>query len=279
MKYQETLWVQAQINRHGFGPVEVDGDYGEGTQAAVRQFQAANDLVVDGDVGPRTRTALTAVSSRQGMLPVIRERRDALLVKMGNRPPESDKLRYVLTWSLNDLGRREYPYGANRGNSIMHLVHNPFKGDQSYAQYAKWADQSSYPPWCALAVCNWIAYGTGATHWGDAAPPGKGDPALYIPHPFPRWFGAVAQIEDWANETGRFHTFTGDPGECPPGAIFTMARGKSGSDPQTAIRNGHTGLVIADEGDHVVTIEGNTGNAVETRRREKTGLRGWVRWW
>ena len=50
---------QVQIALVAFGyPIAVDGTYGPRTEAAVRDFQAANDLEVDGIAGPDTQTAL-----------------------------------------------------------------------------------------------------------------------------------------------------------------------------------------------------------------------------
>jgi hypothetical protein len=46
---------------------EVDGVYGEGTQAAVIEFQQANDLTADGIVGPDTVRALNAALAEQGV--------------------------------------------------------------------------------------------------------------------------------------------------------------------------------------------------------------------
>ena len=53
-------WVQWHLQRKGYniGASGIDGQYGSGTQAAVKQFQRASGLTVDGIVGPKTREAL-----------------------------------------------------------------------------------------------------------------------------------------------------------------------------------------------------------------------------
>ena len=50
--------VQLALERAGFSPGALDGIFGARTDAAVRQFQRANSLQVDGIVGPRTLAAL-----------------------------------------------------------------------------------------------------------------------------------------------------------------------------------------------------------------------------
>ncbi|MFZ5439229.1 MAG: peptidoglycan-binding protein [Myxococcota bacterium] len=57
--------LQQLLVRHGFDPHGVDGSFGPKTLAAVREFQRAKGLVVDGYVGPITWGALEkAPSSR-----------------------------------------------------------------------------------------------------------------------------------------------------------------------------------------------------------------------
>lgn len=46
--------------------VAVDGDFGPGTEAAVKRFQRAYGLTVDGIVGPQTQNALNALESSDG---------------------------------------------------------------------------------------------------------------------------------------------------------------------------------------------------------------------
>lgn len=46
--------IQASLYCHGYSPTGIDGKFGKGTDAAVREFQKAKGLEVDGSVGPAT---------------------------------------------------------------------------------------------------------------------------------------------------------------------------------------------------------------------------------
>ena len=56
---QWVVELQQELTRHGF-PVSADGEFGAVTEDAVRDFQSANGLTVDGVVGPLTWAALAA---------------------------------------------------------------------------------------------------------------------------------------------------------------------------------------------------------------------------
>src|SRR5438046_2211564 len=56
----EVKQVQLKLTSLGFDPGPADGEYGPATAAAVRAFQKATKLEVDGVVGPQTRKALRA---------------------------------------------------------------------------------------------------------------------------------------------------------------------------------------------------------------------------
>ncbi|HEY1088416.1 MAG TPA: peptidoglycan-binding protein [Archangium sp.] len=60
--------VQQLLQRAGIPTGPIDGDYGAMTQAAVRRFQTARGLPVDGVVGPRTWAALRS-GATQGPTP------------------------------------------------------------------------------------------------------------------------------------------------------------------------------------------------------------------
>jgi cytochrome c peroxidase len=56
----DVVIVQHALQTRGYnvGPAQADGIYGPTTQAAVKRFQGAHGLTVDGIVGPLTRHAL-----------------------------------------------------------------------------------------------------------------------------------------------------------------------------------------------------------------------------
>jgi hypothetical protein len=58
MRREIIFEIQQALAARGFDPGEIDGDYGPDTQAAVRDFQTAVGLLVDGAVGPETSEAL-----------------------------------------------------------------------------------------------------------------------------------------------------------------------------------------------------------------------------
>ena len=59
-KGESVKWLQYELNKHGYG-LAVDGSFGAKTEAAVKDFQKQNNLVVDGICGKNTFGKLKAV--------------------------------------------------------------------------------------------------------------------------------------------------------------------------------------------------------------------------
>ena len=57
-KGESVKWLQYELNKRGY-KLSVDGDFGAKTEAAVKDFQSKNKLVVDGIVGKNTIRSLT----------------------------------------------------------------------------------------------------------------------------------------------------------------------------------------------------------------------------
>lgn len=66
---EDVKLVQTYLNNNG-AKLNVDGIFGELTTNAVKNFQRANNLSVDGVVGPKTYAKLTPVSSEKPQAPV-----------------------------------------------------------------------------------------------------------------------------------------------------------------------------------------------------------------
>lgn len=62
MPSERVVRIQRRLKDKGFDPGEIDGIWGRHTIAAVRMFQEANGLKIDGVVGPKTVAALFAAA-------------------------------------------------------------------------------------------------------------------------------------------------------------------------------------------------------------------------
>lgn len=76
-KSDVVLACQQRLRELGYLTTTPDGAYGDDTAVAVRQFQARNDLVVDGYLGPSTRIALNSSEARANGL-MLGEQGDAV---------------------------------------------------------------------------------------------------------------------------------------------------------------------------------------------------------
>lgn len=83
MRGPDVCWVQRRLTRSGYRVID-SGVYDAQTAAAVRAFQQAHDLVVDGLVGPATRTALEDVALRG---PLAADKAEEPMPALPVRPP------------------------------------------------------------------------------------------------------------------------------------------------------------------------------------------------
>jgi hypothetical protein len=264
-KGEAVRFCQERLNHHGF-LLTADGIFGPATQKVVEQFQASRHLVVDGIVGDKTWDALLLEKRAEVPGDLYEEERVALWAackeQLGRVPERYQKVvEAVLKVALDDLGKVETPDGSNWGDSILHLV-------KGYNKYWK-IDDDVHRPWCAMAVSSWLKIGLGVKKWEDT--------------PFEKFYGGVSQIETWAKKNVSGYAggmFASSKSVYPcPGDIFTMGRGGSDSDPSSTVTAGHIGIVLYDDGKYVQTIEGNVSNGVFSRRRAKTQLRWFIRWY
>jgi hypothetical protein len=100
-------------------------------------------------------------------------------------------------------------------------------------------------PWCA-------AFATGMWHYSPK-------------NPFTKSIGSAYGVRDWGKKNNRVVPNTG---KAEPGDIFVILRDNA---------HGHVGIVAADLGDKVATIEGNSGNSVKKLFRKKADLACFVR--
>ena len=240
--------VQRALNVRGFGPLTADGAFGRLTEEAVIQFQQSENLDADGLVGPETSAALRAEQSSPEGSPEGAQQELALLLS-GTLPAIA-----VCGEAIRWLGVTEDPPGSNRVQGLTNGY-----ADHWHIRYGE--IEPAYP-WCAIAVSQWLRKGLGLDDWAAT--------------PFGRWFGGVWQIHRWGEERGCL--FDADSHTSRSGEIFLMSRTGSLSDPSRTTRAGHCGLVLADKGDRVVTIEGNTKNSVRSLTRKKSSLESFVRW-
>jgi hypothetical protein len=254
----DVRFLQERLVTHGYR-VDVDGDFGPETVRALEQFQAGAHLTVDGIVGDRTWTALRSTGMAKIPIDARSEGEAWLIDHMLDQihrvdVAEREAVTKVLRAAIGMLGAEEDPPGSNRGGVIDPIT-------------AGWYDAATEavkgrPPWCALALSHWFKVGLGVKSWSEI--------------PFGRRMGGVTQITDWARARGTLY----DPmaAEPLPGWIFLMDRSTSGSD-ASSTRAGHTGFIVAMDGpDFAITIEGNVGNAVGSRRRALSSFESLADW-
>lgn len=261
--------VQRKLSAQGFD-VSVSGVYDEDTAEAVETFQASHvgkngkPLDVDRKVkigGDATWWALHHPSGPAQRGEPWHELRD-LVDGLAPLSSEERERKRVLEVALGELERnvREEPDGSNDGPRV-----------RLYTEGWK-------VPWCALFV-SWCLRQAR-----------DGQPA-FPPH---RARASVQKVLRWAHEhstaASGMRIFdepsspvdfgsmvdVGKARDPEPGDCFVLARaGEDGVD----FGRGHIGFVVAlcDDDNSILTIEGNCGNAVRSRRRPRSSVACYIK--
>ncbi|MGV0912444.1 NlpC/P60 family protein [Martelella sp. FOR1707] len=153
--------VQRQLAAAGFDPGPIDGIRGPKTIAAIRAFQAANGLTVDGIVGPETSSALFAPAPE-----AERSVWGEIIALIARLLAGGDQAETMPPWLKNgylDLGEAEIK-GARHNPRILEFwkaIGQPIFDDET--------------PYCAAGVGCWLEEaGIASTRSGLARSYGRG---------------------------------------------------------------------------------------------------------
>lgn len=230
--------LQKQLSDRGF-TCEIDGHFGQATEAMVVEFQLSDELTPDGIVGPATWAALAA-SPGVGLAGDMSAR--ALIVGL-DQSPERSALMHALDW----VGERETR--PNWSPRLAQIVDG-------------WWSEPIPPPWCALWASHilresvgprWPRLGSARDVWNLA----RG------------WSAIVAPVNALP---GDLFCMGRTSGSGTPRAVGHAKLSGEWFGP------GHVGFIVARVGDSARTIEGNVGNAVQIKTRKLSDLRGAIRW-
>jgi peptidoglycan L-alanyl-D-glutamate endopeptidase CwlK len=95
--------LQERLSKLGFPPGKIDGDFGPGTEAALRAFQQSRMMLADGIAGPRTLTKLGLIrdASLTSVIPQVTVEKTCVMFPFTPRKNIAANLPVVLQELLN----------------------------------------------------------------------------------------------------------------------------------------------------------------------------------
>ncbi|MBX7100388.1 MAG: peptidoglycan-binding protein [Myxococcaceae bacterium] len=131
--------LQRALAAAGVDPGPIDGDFGPMTASAVRRFQSAQGLAVDGIAGPQTWRALGGGSSlsRQSMPAPV-----ALSVPTAPPANDAERRQRVLAIAQGEVGTREAT--GNNDGAVLKYPESFGRGSEAYcADFVSWVMNQS----------------------------------------------------------------------------------------------------------------------------------------
>lgn len=224
--------LQSALQAAGFDPGPIDGAMGPRTRAAIRAFQSANGLAADGVAGPRTRAVLFGPSEE--------------------RPKPDQSIPSDMPWlaeAARLIGVRENT-SPRADNAVI----------MDWADVLDIGYASDEVPWCGLFVAHCMATGVpeeplpsnplGARNWmtyGTTVPAQLGAVMVFWRTSPQSWKGHVALY--WAEDDTHYHVLGGNQSNAVnikrmPKSRFLQAQWPSLLPPQNIRRIGSANGVL-----------------------------------
>ena len=229
----EVKSLQKKLLQIGYylGSYGADGDYGDATVTAVRKFQKANSLVIDGEAGPDTLAKIDKV------LPIVQQEQKAIANRLRQAQPTDFSVQPIINWAENERNYIEKDSLSDLDDKTNNI------GDDNYTKYSQEVDalgvfsaQVQGQPWCAT----WVTDGFINTYGID-----KGLDMLCQPSKNSN-AACCGDAAEYYQKAGRWYTSpqVGDQ-------VFFKT---------TKYQYAHTGIVTEVTDTEVTTIEGNTSS-------------------
>jgi lysozyme family protein len=239
--------LQNTLNGCGYGPLEVDGEFGPATLAEVRAFQDDLGLDIDGEVGPLTWAALGQHAKLPGWTPVYEKPSTPIA-----DPSKGDLRKLVATQSeaLARLGRSHSP-----GNEIDKTILDPLRPAMKALGHLGASQNDDFWNWCA----GWVTFCLRQA-------------GVNVPDKFkaPGCWATVALVEMWDVQARACGAWIPRGTRAPKqgDVVIFDWDGDRYAD--------HIGIFLRMQGGYFVCAEGNRGNREAVTQRSLSSIEGFI---